>query len=496
MQAVGASAEFGNVQGAVINVITRQGSERFLFDTSYYSQPESFTSQPVTIKYDGGRRESGYERSRYRDFTSNLGGPVVRNRLWFFGGYQYLRDYDSQPGTDPAWPRTYEQNKLFGKLTWRLAPAWQLNQSFHHEYWVSPDQPRVERPIETTNRHNATVPAMTFGHLTHTASARTVWDIRVGRFVYSQESPPTSGNRAAVNRVDALTSIMSGGPPSFSELTLIRTTVKSTINHYRPAWWGADHAWKAGVQIERGEHYSPLVIPTGVHYTDRNGPFSATYANPSNTGGVFITTGAFVTDAITVGRSAHDQRRSSLRSQPRHQRGTSRRGSPGQHDSDHLSRRRNTLHVEHPLAATRAHHEADSGRADDAAWQLRTIQSGRPDRRACRFPPRRLDHHDQGLGGGCRRLHTSDECRRPKSAAPQPGHARASYRRVRDWHRPRTRPAAPDRDGLRAKVGRELHRMGGRGRAFTQPRRHGCLRTGAPCSSTSARTPPPTSAFC
>ena len=32
VQSVGSSAEFGNVQGAVINVVTRQGSERFLYD--------------------------------------------------------------------------------------------------------------------------------------------------------------------------------------------------------------------------------------------------------------------------------------------------------------------------------------------------------------------------------------------------------------------------------------------------------------------------------
>ena len=74
-------------------------------------------------RYGAGQRTSGYERARYRDFTTNLGGPVVRDRLWFFAGYQYLRDYDSQPGTDPAFPRTYEQNKIFAKLTWQLAPA-------------------------------------------------------------------------------------------------------------------------------------------------------------------------------------------------------------------------------------------------------------------------------------------------------------------------------------------------------------------------------------
>ena len=32
VQSVGASAEYGNVQGAVINVVTRQGSARFLYD--------------------------------------------------------------------------------------------------------------------------------------------------------------------------------------------------------------------------------------------------------------------------------------------------------------------------------------------------------------------------------------------------------------------------------------------------------------------------------
>jgi hypothetical protein len=301
VQAVGASVEFGNVQGAVINVITRQGGERFLYDASYYTQPSRLTSQPVRLKYDGGRRESGYERSRYRDFTSNFGGPAVRNRLWFFGGYQYLRDYDSQPATDPQSPKTYEQDKVFAKLTWRLASRWQLVQSFHEEFWVSPDQPRFDRPIEVTTRSQARVPAMTFGHLTHSASPNTVWDVRVGRFVYSQKNPPSTGDTSTPSRLDAVTNILSGAPQSFGALTLIRTTGKATINHYRAGLWGADHAWKTGVQIERGEHFSPQIIPTGVRYTDSNGPSSATFSDPSNTGGVFVTIGAFATDAITIG---------------------------------------------------------------------------------------------------------------------------------------------------------------------------------------------------
>ena len=38
IQSVGASAEYGNVQGAVVNVVTRQGSNRLLYDASYYGQ--------------------------------------------------------------------------------------------------------------------------------------------------------------------------------------------------------------------------------------------------------------------------------------------------------------------------------------------------------------------------------------------------------------------------------------------------------------------------
>ncbi len=105
---MGASAEFGGVQGAVINVVTRQGSEKFLYDGSYYGQPAGLTSQPVwrPVPSSGGL-QSGYERDRYRDLTTNIGGPALRDRLWFFTGYQYLRDYDSQPGASPQFPRTY-----------------------------------------------------------------------------------------------------------------------------------------------------------------------------------------------------------------------------------------------------------------------------------------------------------------------------------------------------------------------------------------------------
>ena len=305
VQSVGASAEFGNMQGGVINVITRQGGAHLLYDAAYYGQTAALTSQPVALTYAApGQPKSGYERARYRDVTTNLGGPVVRDRLWFFAGYQHLRDYDSQPGTDPAFPRTYEQDKFFAKLTWRLTPGMQLLQSFHDELWVNPELPTFVKPFEATQRRHASVPAVTFGHLTHTLSPNTVWDVRAGRFVFTRKDDPSTGSLTTPSRFERTTGVFSGAPQTFGGLTLIRTTVKGTLNHYRPRLLGADHQWRIGGQLERGEHRLSTIIPTGVRYVDNNGRlFQTVSSDPSIAGGVFVTAAGFVSDAITVGNS-------------------------------------------------------------------------------------------------------------------------------------------------------------------------------------------------
>ena len=89
---------------------------------------------------------------------------------------------------------------------------------------------------------------------------------------------------------------MFGGP------TIARTTSKATVSHYRSAWWAADHEWKAGGQVERGEHDSTVLIPTGQRFVDVNGrPSEVVSSPPSNLGGRFTTASAFASDAVTLG---------------------------------------------------------------------------------------------------------------------------------------------------------------------------------------------------
>jgi hypothetical protein len=121
VDSLGASAEFGNIQGGVFNVVTKQGGNLFAPDLSYYGQTQGLTSQPMQLPcIRCSEPLTDYTRVRYRDFTTHVGGPLVPNRAWFFAGYQYLRDSDSQPGTDPLFPRSTKYDKVFGKVTWQI----------------------------------------------------------------------------------------------------------------------------------------------------------------------------------------------------------------------------------------------------------------------------------------------------------------------------------------------------------------------------------------
>lgn len=302
VQSVGASAEFGNVQGAVINVILRQGSNRLLSDAAYYGQTAGLTGEPVRLAVTGSSQQTGYARTRYRDFTTSVGGPLRRDRVWFFGGYQYLRDYDSQPGTLPSQPRKIESDKVFGKLTWQLAPGWQFVHSFHDERQDNYEQPTIVLPLVATIRRTASVPATTFGHLTHSTTSNTVWDVLLGRFVYDLAMNPSSGDRSTASHSDSATQVVSAAPPSFGHLTIKRTTAKATVSHYRAGWFGGDHELKAGAQVEKAGHHSITVVPTGVRFVERNGaPVQTISANPASAGGQFLTTSAFATDGFTAG---------------------------------------------------------------------------------------------------------------------------------------------------------------------------------------------------
>jgi hypothetical protein len=69
------------VQGAVFNVVTRQGVERVHGDANFYFQSDGLTGEQHDRR--AGRRPP-FHRDKYNDATVQLSGPIVKDKLWFF----------------------------------------------------------------------------------------------------------------------------------------------------------------------------------------------------------------------------------------------------------------------------------------------------------------------------------------------------------------------------------------------------------------------------
>jgi hypothetical protein len=231
-----------------------------------------------------------------------VGGPILKDRLWFFGAYQYLRDYDSQPGADPRFPRKYENDNIAWKITWQITPRLTLMHSFHEDFWVWPTIPSVSWPYETNITQSGHTPTSTFARLTHILSDNTLWEARISGFLGLGDNTPNSGSLTLPLHYDIATGFASGGSFGFGSFDDKRISAQGKLSHYATDFLAADHDFKFGVQYEHGSTHSFWGYPGGAQYSDYAGESYLAYLRqPYSSGGQFDTLGAFAEDVVRIG---------------------------------------------------------------------------------------------------------------------------------------------------------------------------------------------------
>jgi len=126
IQTASFDAAYGNYSGGLINVITKSGTNQFhddLFEflrnnvmdaRNFYSYNQT---DPVT-----GAEIPGSARAELRcnQFGGTFGGPIVRDKLFFFGDYQGTRQVQGQPQlvlVPSAADRTGNLSDMSGSMT-------------------------------------------------------------------------------------------------------------------------------------------------------------------------------------------------------------------------------------------------------------------------------------------------------------------------------------------------------------------------------------------
>ena len=207
----GYSAELGHAGGAVINVVTKSGTNAFHGAAFEFYRDQSLNANdPINIIIH--RAKSPYH---FNQFGGDIGGPVIRDRLFFFFDYDGQRNtlpsLVSLPVPPPAnptanqqaalsylqaransWVRTQNQNVYLGKADWRASSNELVSVRFNSQRFVGAgfENGGPQNSFEHTGASDVTTDTLT-GLLTSTISSTLVNVFRAG---YTRDDEPGQAN--------------------------------------------------------------------------------------------------------------------------------------------------------------------------------------------------------------------------------------------------------------------------------------------------------------
>jgi len=122
----GLEAEFGRTTGGVVNMVTKSGTNSLRGDAAVLWSPESLQEHSPTTFHQDFPNES-FEST---EVTASLGGPLARDRLFFF---LFLRYLDTERTALPSGARyLFEEATPYwgGKLDWSVTARHRLEASY------------------------------------------------------------------------------------------------------------------------------------------------------------------------------------------------------------------------------------------------------------------------------------------------------------------------------------------------------------------------------
>ncbi len=303
---LGAPAEYGNLTGAVFNVVTRQGTNDFHGDLNFYFQSDGLTGRNTNDSQDGG---FPFHREKFNDATIQLAGPIVKDKLHFFASYQYQRDAKSPAGVEPQFFTNEKADRIFAKLNWQISPKHKIGLSYHNDYYDLPYTPAANLAPSTIGVNYGDNPTPGFMY-SGVLSDRTILETRVAGFWGSDHAGPIVDGEPRVKPhfYDLDTGLHTGGVYYWYDDKTYQATASAKISHFADKFLGSSHDFKFGVQYVNGGVHDAVTAYndyiTTYDYTDYYGStYKLAYGyqyQPFSYGGTTRGFGVFFDDTVRV----------------------------------------------------------------------------------------------------------------------------------------------------------------------------------------------------
>ena len=248
---LGAPAEDGGFTGVVFNSTTKSGGN------DVHGVADAYFSNDALSFNNDAPAGSNPTQKKYINATANVGGPFIKDKLWWYASAQYYNNVTNNGGPD----RTETSPRAFAKL------SWQVNANNNFDAWVEWDKYNITgrggdsiTPIEATVKETAPEYVWNFGWKS-VLSKNTIFNVTFQGYTGYYYLDPTSGyNLPGI--YDASTGEFAQNSTFYYLADRDRNQLNASISQH-VADFAGDHDFKFGVEIERSTLRSRYGYPTG-----------------------------------------------------------------------------------------------------------------------------------------------------------------------------------------------------------------------------------------
>ncbi len=295
---IGAPAEYGAFTGAVMNTITKSGGNQFagLFDVIYTKSSLAGNNvEPSFITLNPSLGQSG-KTSKLIDFTTQLSGPIIQDKLFFFASAQrYQKDQD------PIGPRTRlneASDRFNGKITWQPSPNDNVAGHLQFDNYNIVGRAGISTFNDTdalTNREDA--PEFVWlAQWRHLFGSKTFTEVKYNGWWGFYDLNPEVVDSLHING-DTGENLVSQGWFYYADRG--RHQVNASVSHYAEGY--GRHDLKFGVEVERSKTRDRYGLINGVYYYDSGGAPYLAYGYSYDVSGRNRRESAYVQDSWKVG---------------------------------------------------------------------------------------------------------------------------------------------------------------------------------------------------
>jgi len=261
----GTNAEYGGFTGAVLNLITKSGGNTFegMAEVSY--SPLRWNTKNFDPDSPKFSLFEAPPRTLYFDAHLGIGGPIIRDKLWFYVAGGFIQGDDEIIGFTKR--RSRQIPKFFGKLTYQLDKNNRLSAYIEYEYYqVFNRGLSVNRPGEATYFDVGPGNPASL-NLLHTFSESTFAEIKLGRYYSWYDQRPNNG-KDIPERYDWLTGKYSDNYAWWGESESTHYTASASLSHHADEFLKGSHDFKVGVEFLTGFDDGRTGYTGGFRYVD------------------------------------------------------------------------------------------------------------------------------------------------------------------------------------------------------------------------------------